>query len=220
LIQLYTWGTPNGNKIVIMLEELALPYELIPVNLGKREQYAPEFLRLNPNGKIPALVDTEGPDHQPMTLFESGAILVYLADKTGRFLPADARGRYTVLQWIMFQMANTGPMFGQVHHFKASAPKGNDYSLDRYQKEGERLLGVLDGRLAQSKYLAGDDYTIADICNWPWIRSWIHTLSNDLGERPHLRRWYGAVERRPAVGKAVEIYNRLRASAAGTPGKP
>jgi GSH-dependent disulfide-bond oxidoreductase len=212
VITLYSWGTPNGNKIVIMLEELALPYQLIPVNLGKREQRTAEFLRVNPNGKIPAIIDDEGPGGEPITLFESGAILVYLAEKTGSFLPADARTRYIVLQWIMFQMANTGPIFGQVHHFKASAPKGNEYSLDRYQTEGERLLCVLDGRLAQSDYLAGPEYSIADICNWPWIRSWIHTLKNDLGERPYLKHWYEAIERRPAVGRAIEIYNRLRSS--------
>ena len=127
MLQLYTWGTPNGNKIVIMLEELALRYELIPVNLGKREQHKPEFLRINPNAKIPAIVDAEGPGLTPITLFESGAILVYLAEKTGRLMPTDARSRLTVLQWVMFQMANTGPMFGQVHHFKATAPKGNEY---------------------------------------------------------------------------------------------
>jgi GSH-dependent disulfide-bond oxidoreductase len=212
VIKLYTWGTPNGNKIVIMLEELALPYQLIPINLGKREQHAAEFLRVNPNAKIPAIVDSNGPGGEPITLFESGAILIYLGEKTGRLLPADARGRYIVLQWVMFQMANTGPMFGQVHHFKASAPKGNEYSLERYQKEGERLLSVLDGRLAQAEYLAGAEYTIADICNWPWVRSWVHTLNNDLGERPHLKRWYETIEQRPAVRKAVDIYNRLRSS--------
>jgi GST-like protein len=212
VITLYTWGTPNGNKIVIMLEELALPYQLIPVNLGKREQHAAEFLRVNPNAKIPAIIDSNGPGGEPITLFESGAILIYLGEKTGRLLLADARSRYIVLQWVMFQMANTGPMFGQVHHFKASAPKGNEYSLERYQKEGERLLSVLDGRLAQAEYLAGAEYTIADICNWPWIRSWVHTLNNDLGDRAHLRRWYEAIEQRPAVRKAVDVYNRLRGS--------
>ena len=214
MIKLYTWGTPNGNKIVIMLEEVGLRYELIPVNLGKREQYAPEFLRINPNAKIPAIIDPEGPSQRPITLFESGAILIYLAEKTGCFFPRDPRGRHTVSQWIMFQMANTGPMFGQLHHFKASAPNGNDYACERYQNEGERLLGVLDGRLAQSEYLAGTDYTIADICNWPWIRSWIHTLKNEIGGLPHLRRWYDLIENRPAVRKAVEIYNRLRGSTA------
>jgi GSH-dependent disulfide-bond oxidoreductase len=214
VIKLYTWATPNGNKIVIMLEEILLPYELVPVNLGKREQYTPEFLRINANAKIPAIIDPEGPDGRPITLFESGAILIYLAEKTGRFLPAEPRDRHMVNQWIMFQMANTGPMFGQLHHFKASAPDGNDYARERYQKEGERLLGVLDGHLAQSEYLVGNEYSIADICNWPWIRSWIYTLKNDLGGRSHLRRWYDAIEVRPAVRKGVEIYNRLRASTA------
>ena len=197
-----------------MLEELALPYELVSVNLGKREQYSPEFLRINPNGKIPAIVDTDGPSGQPVTLFESGAILIYLAEKTGQFLPAAPHDRYTVIQWIMFQMANTGPMFGQLHHFKASAPNGNDYGVKRYQNEGERLLGVLNGRLAESEYLAGTEYTIADICNWPWIRSWIYTLKNDLTGRPHLERWYDLIQSRPAVRRAMEIYDRLRAAAA------
>ena len=210
MIKLYTWGTPNGNKIVIMLEECGLPYEIGPVNLGKREQYAPEFLRINPNAKIPAIVDSDGPGGQPITVFESGAILIYLAEKTSRYMPAAPRDRYAALQWIMFQMANTGPMFGQLHHFKASAPQGNDYALNRYQREGERLLDVLDARLAESRYLASDEYTIADICNWPWTRSWIHTLKNDLGERPHLTHWFDSIEGRPAVRKAIEIYNRLR----------
>ncbi len=210
MIELYTWGTPNGNKIVIMLEECGLPYRPVPVNLGKREQYSPEFLRINPNAKIPAIIDTDGPGGQPITLFESGAILLYLAEKTGRFCPVSPRERYIVTQWIMFQMANTGPMFGQLHHFKASAPKGNDYSLDRYQREGERLLGVLDGQLAQTQYLAGSEYTIADICNWPWTRSWIHTLKNAFGQRPNLVRWFDRIEDRPAVRKAIELYNQLR----------
>ena len=210
MIKLYTWGTPNGNKIVIMLEECGLSYELVPVNLGKREQFSPEFLRINPNAKIPAIIDPDGPGGQPITLFESGAILVYLADKTGRYIPVAPRERYLVLQWIMFQMANTGPMFGQLHHFKASAPEGNDYALDRYQREGERLLDVLDAQLANKEFLAGPEYTIADICNWPWTRSWIHTLKNELGRRPHLVRWFERIEVRPAVWKAIEIYNTLR----------
>jgi GST-like protein len=212
VIKLYTWGTPNGNKIVIMLEELGQPYELIPINLGKREQHTPAFRRINPNAKIPAIVDTDGPDGAATTLFESGAILIYLAEKSGRLIPTSPAERYVSLQWIMFQMANTGPMFGQLHHFKASAPKGNDYSLERYQREGERLLDVLDGGLSESRYLAGGEYTIADICNWPWIRSWIHTLSNDLAGWPHLARWYDVIESRPAVRKAVDIYLTLRAT--------
>ncbi len=214
MIDFYGLTSPNVQKIFIMLEECGLHYERIPVNLGKREQYSPEFLRINPNAKIPAVIDTDGPGGQPITLFESGAILIYIAEKTGRFCPFTPRERYIVLQWIMFQMANTGPMFGQLHHFKASALKGNDYALDRYQREGERLLGVLDGQLAHTEYLAGAEYTIADICNWPWMRSWIHTLKNEFGQRPHLVRWFNQIESRPAVRTAIEIYNQLRTAKA------
>lgn len=214
MIKLYTWGTPNGNKLHIMLEELKLPYELSPVNLGKREQHSADYLRINPNAKIPAIVDSDGPDGNPLTLFESGAILIYLAEKSGRLLPEDARGRAIAIQWIMFQMANIGPMIGQLHHFTASAPERVDYAISRYRTECERLLGVMDARLAEADYLAGGEYTIADICTWPWIRSWIHTLKNTLGDWPHVNRWYEAIEQRPAVRQAVQIYDRLRASAA------
>jgi GSH-dependent disulfide-bond oxidoreductase len=214
LIKLYTWGTPNGNKVVIMLEEVGAAYELMPVNLTRGEQRDPAFLRLNPNGKIPAIVDTDGPGGEPFALAESGAILVYLADKFGRFVPPHPRERFVVLQWIMFQMGHVGPMVGQLHHFMASAPAGNDYAVERYRREGERLMGVLDGRLAESAYLAGSDYSIADICTWPWIRSWVHTTKQPLGRRPALTRWYEAIAARPAIGKAIAIYNRLRASAA------
>lgn len=213
MIKLYTWGTPNGNKLHIMLEELGLEYQLVPVNLGKGEQRKPEFLKINPNGKIPAIVDPEGVEGRPVTLAESGAILIYLADKYGRFVPSDAHERLSVLQWIMFQMGHVGPMIGQLHHFQ-SAPPGNEYAIDRYRKEGERLMDVLDGRLREQAYLANAEYTIADICTWPWIRSWVHTTKQALGPRPALQRWYGEIEQRPAVRKAVEIYNELRASGA------
>jgi GST-like protein len=213
VIRLYTWGTPNGNKLHIMLEELGLKYELIPVNLAKREQYDPAFLKINPNGKVPAIVDSDGPNGRSLALAESGAILIYLGEKTGRFIPQDAHQRLAMLQWIMFQMAHVGPMIGQLHYFMASAPPGNDYGVERYRKEGERLMNVLDNRLKESTYIANADYTIADICTWPWIRSWVHTTKQSLGDRPALTRWYDEIERRPAVRKAVEIYNQLRASA-------
>jgi GST-like protein len=216
MIKLYTWGTPNGNKIHIMLEELAVQYELIPVNLGKGEQRAPEFLKINPNGKIPAIIDTDGPGGRPLALAESGAILIYLADKEKRLIPTDPRERLATLQWIMFQMAHVGPMIGQLHHFMSSAPAGNDYGIARYRNEGERLMDVLEHRLGQSDYIAGADYTIADICTWPWIRSWIHTTKQQLGARPSLTRWYDEIERRPAVRKAVDIYYRLRQSSAAS----
>lgn len=214
MIKLYSWGTPNGNKLHIMLEELGTPYELIPVNLGKGEQRTPEFLAVNPNGKIPAIIDPDGPGGQPLTLFESGAILIYLAEKTGRFLPADPAGRYRAIQWIMFQMAGIGPMFGQLHHFLASAPEPVPYALDRYRRESERLLGVVDGELAKQTCLVGNDYSIADICTWPWLRSWLHTMKNSLEPWPNARRWYEVIERRPAVQRAMAIYQRLRATAA------
>ena len=214
MIKLYTWGTPNGNKLHIVLEELGLSYELIAVNLGKGEQRDPKFLKINPNGKIPAIIDTDGPDGRPLMLAESGAILIYLGEKTQRFIPRDPIERFAMLQWIMFQMAHVGPMIGQLHHFMSSAPAGNEYGIERYRKEGERLMDVLEGRLQNSAYLANAEYTIADICTWPWIRSWIHTTKQQLGARPSLMRWYNEIEQRPAVRKAIDIYNRLRQSAA------
>ena len=212
MIKLYTWGTPNGNKLHIMLEELGLPYELIPVNLGKGEQRDSAFLKINPNGKIPAIIDTEGPSGRPISLAESGAILIYLAEKTGCFIPQIPEQRLAMLQWIMFQMGHVGPMIGQLHHFMATAPAGNEYGIERYRNEGERLMDVLDSRLSESGHLANVDYTIADICTWPWIRSWIHTTKQQLGPRPSLTRWYEEIEQRPAVRKAIDIYNRLRKS--------
>lgn len=219
MIKLYTWGTPNGNKLHIMLEETGLEYALFPVNLGEGEQYEPSFLKISPNGKIPAIIDTDGPDGQPLALAESGAILVYLADKAERFIPQGKRERFVVLQWIMFQMAHIGPMIGQLHHFMAKAPKGNDYSIARYQTEGERLMDVLDRRLRESEYVADGSYTIADICTWPWIRSWVHTTKQELGQRQALTRWYHEIEQRPAVCKAINIYNELRQPSPQTPGR-
>jgi GSH-dependent disulfide-bond oxidoreductase len=210
VITLYTWGTPNGNKLHIMLEETGLAYQLVPVNLSKGEQHDPSFRRINPNAKIPAIVDDDGPDGQPLALAESGAILIYLGEKTGRFLPRDARARLAILQWIMFQMSHVGPMIGQLHHFLASAPPGNDYAIARYRKESERLLDVIDHRLQDSAHIATADYSVADICTWPWIRSWVHTTKQPLGARPALTRWYAALEQRPAVQRAVDLYNRLR----------
>ena len=214
MIKLYTWATPNGNKLHIMLEECRLEYEVVPVRLGKREQVSPGFLHINPNAKIPAIVDSDGPAGRPLTLFESGAILIYLAEKTGRFLPQDAEGRYLAIQWVMFQMANTGPMFGQLHHFKSSAPEKLDYAIRRYEDESKRLLGVLETRLGESAWLAGEDYSIADICNWPWCRSWIHTLGYSLADFPRVARWFDAIAAREGVQRGMAVYERLRASAA------
>jgi len=214
VIKLYSWATPNGNKLHIMLEECGLEYELVPVRLGKREQHSSEFLRINPNAKIPAIVDPDGPAGRPLALFESGAILIYLAEKTGRFLPRDAEARYLAIQWVIFQMANTGPMFGQLHHFKSSAPEKLDYAIRRYEDESKRLLGVLETRLGESAWLAGGDYGIADICNWPWCRSWIHTLGYSLAGFPRLERWFDSIAAREGVRRGMAVYERLRASAA------
>ena len=211
MIKLYSWGTPNGNKLHIMLEELDIDYELIPVNLQKREQHEPAFLKINPNGKIPAIIDTDGPEGRTLTLAESGAILIYLSNKTGSFVPSSAHEYAAVLQWIMFQMGHVGPMIGQLHHFMSSAPLGNDYAVERYREEGERLMDVLDVRLREFQYLASSAYSIADICTWPWIRSWVHTTKQPIGDRPALERWYDEIEQRPAVVRAIEIMNRLRA---------
>ncbi|MGE3991279.1 glutathione S-transferase family protein [Pseudorhodoplanes sp.] len=212
MITLYSWGTPNGNKLHIILEELDLRYRLVPVNLARGEQRNPEFVRISPNGKIPAIVDPHGPGGRIVTLAESGAILIYLAEKHGRFLPGDPLERLAALQWIMFQMGHVGPVIGQLHHFQATAPSGNEYAIERYRKEGERLLDVVEARLRSSEFLASSEYSIADICTWPWIRSWVHTTKQAIGARPALARWHEAIGERPAVQKAVRIYDELRRS--------
>ncbi len=167
MIDLYTWPTPNGHKIPIMLEETGLEYNVIPVNIGTGDQFEPDFLEISPNNKMPAMVDSDGPDGQPISLFESGAMLIYLAEKTGQFLPSDPRGRFEVLCWLMFQMGGVGPMLGQAHHFRAYAPEQIPYAVDRYTNEAGRLYGVIDKRLEGRDYLAGD-YSIADIATMPW----------------------------------------------------
>jgi GST-like protein len=212
VITLYSWGTPNGNKLHIMLEELGLQYRLVPVNLGRGEQRNPEFVKVSPNAKIPAIVDPRGPDGRTVTLAESGAILIYLAETHGQFISSDPVERLAILQWIMFQMAHVGPTIGQLRHFQTSAPAGNDYAIEHHRKEGDRLLGVMETRLRTSPYLASGEYSIADICTWPWIRSWVHTTRQEIGARPALTRWYQTIEERPAVRKAVRITDDLRAS--------
>jgi GST-like protein len=209
VITLYSWGTPNGEKLHIMLEELGLQYRLVPVNLGRGEQRNPEFVKVSPNAKIPAIVDPRGPDGRTVTLAESGAILIYLAETHGQFMSADPVERLAILQWIMFQMAHVGPTIGQLHYFQAAAPAGND-AIERCRKEGDRLLGVLEARLRASPYLGSDAYSVADICTWPWIRSWVQTTKQDIGARPALTRWYEAIGQRPAVKAAVRITEELR----------
>jgi GST-like protein len=204
MIDLYTWTTPNGHKLHIMLEECALEYRAHPINIGNGEQFKPEFLKISPNNKIPAMVDQDGPDGQPMSLFESGAMLIYLADKTGQFLPADARKRYETLTWLMFQMGHVGPMLGQAHHFNAYAPNKEEYAIQRYQNEAKRLYGVMDKRLGESDYLAGAEYTIADIATMPWLRS-PEKQGVAMGNYPNVKRWFDAINERPAVRRGLDV---------------
>ena len=203
MIDLYFWNTPNGRKISIMLEEVGLPYKVYAINITKGDQFKPEFVALNPNSQIPAIVDSEGPDGRPITVFESGAILIYLADKTGKFLPTVARARYQFLEWLMFQMGGVGPMFGQTHHFRRAAPEQVPYAIERYTKETRRLYAVMDKRLAGVAYLAGD-YSIADMATYPWCAR--HEWQGvDLNEFPNLKRWYDAVGARPAVARGMAV---------------
>lgn len=204
MIDLYTWKTPNGRKISIMLEECGLAYEVRAVDIGSGEQSAPEFVALNPNRKIPVIVDHEGPDGRPMVVIESGAILVYLAEKSGRFMPRDPRSRSEVLQWLMFQMGSVGPMLGQVHHFLRAAPERVQYAVDRYGAEARRIYGVLESRLDGRSWLAGDDYSIADIATFPWIarHDWQRI---ELADYPQVKRWFDALCARPAVQRGMEV---------------
>jgi len=211
MIEVYSWATPNGHKIHIMLEECGLPYRAIPVDIGAGDQFKTEFLAISPNNKIPAIVDSDGPDGRPITLFESGAILLYLAAKTGRFLPTDMRSRYATLEWLMFQMGSIGPMLGQAHHFRMYAPEKIAYAIDRYGNEAKRLYGVLDRRLAQNVFVAGSEYTIADIAIFPWLRSW-KNQGIDLDEFPRVRAWFDGIAARPAVQRGVEVLAGMRRS--------
>jgi GST-like protein len=209
MIEVYSWPTPNGHKVHIMLEECALPYKAIPVNIGAGEQFRTEFLAISPNNKIPAMVDPQGPDGKPISLFESGAILVYLAGKTGRFLPGTDREKYEVLQWLMFQMGGLGPMLGQAHHFRMYAPEKIDYAINRYTNEARRLYGVIDKRLSQSPWLGGKSYSIADIATFPWLRSW-ENQGIVLDDYPHLKDWFLRIAQRPAVQRGVKVLADLR----------
>ncbi|SAK73538.1 glutathione S-transferase domain-containing protein [Caballeronia arationis] len=204
MIDVYSWATPNGHKIHIMLEETGLEYQVHAVDIGAGDQFAPEFLAISPNNKIPAIIDNDGPEGKPLALFESGAILVYLAEKTGKFLPADPVGRYTTLQWLMFQMGSIGPMLGQTHHFRNYAPQQIEYAVNRYTNEAKRLYGVMDKQLGVTRYLAGNEYTIADIATFPWTRSW-QNQGIVLDEFPNVKRWFDAIAERPAVKRGVEV---------------
>jgi GST-like protein len=203
-IELYTWPTPNGHKIHIALEEMELPYVVHAIDIGAGDQFQPAFLKISPNNKIPAMVDPDGPDGQPFALMESGAMLIYLAEKTGKLMPADQRGRAGVLQWLMFQMGGIGPMLGQTHHFRAYAPEQLPYAIKRYTEETTRLYQVLDAQLGKTAYLAGPDYSIADIATWPWLRYW-DRQGQDLTAHPNLKRWFDMIAERPAVIRGLKV---------------
>ncbi len=213
MIDLYYWPTPNGWKISIMLEECGLPYRVIPVNIGKGEQFAPAFLAISPNNRMPAIVDTAPVDGgAPIPIFESGAILLYLAEKCGHFMPRDVRGRYQVMQWLMWQMGGLGPMAGQNGHFLLYAPEKVPYAIERYGKEVNRLYGVLNTQLgATGAFVAGPDYSIADMAIFPWIRT--HTAQQvALADFPHVERWYNSLMERAAVRRGVDLMKDLRAN--------
>ena len=209
MIDLYYWPTPNGWKISIALEELGLPYRVVPVNIGRGEQFQPEFLAISPNNRMPAIVDHAPADGgKPLSVFESGAILLYLADKTGRLCPVDLRGRTEVVEWVMWQMGGLGPMSGQANHFRNYAPEKLQYGIDRYTNEVNRLYGVLDKRLAGREFICGA-LSIADCASWPWILSH-ERIGQNLAEFPNLRRWYDALKERPAVRRGIDVGKELR----------
>lgn len=209
MIDVYSWPTPNGHKVHIMLEECGLPYGAHPINIGKGDQFQPDFLKISPNNKIPAIIDSDGPEGKPISVFESGAILLYLAEKTGRFMPIGARDKYEVLQWLMFQMGGVGPMLGQAHHFRIYAPEQVPYAVDRYTNEAKRLYGVMDRQLQSRTYIAGEDYSIADIAIFPWLRSW-QNQGIDWADFPTLKAWFDRVGERPAVQRGVQVLADLR----------
>jgi GST-like protein len=198
MIEVYSWATPNGHKVHIMLEECGLPYRAHPVDIGAGDQFKPEFLAISPNNKIPAITDPDGPDGQPISLFESGAILLYLAGKTGRFLPADTRGKYEVLQWLMFQMGGVGPMLGQAHHFRIYAPEKIPYAIERYTNEAKRLYGVMNKRLAKSRYLGGPTTASPTSPSFPGCAAG-RTRASTGTTFPHLKGWFDEIAARPAV---------------------
>jgi GST-like protein len=203
MIELYTWPTPNGHKVHIMLEETGLPYEIHPIDIQRGDQFKPDFLMISPNNKMPAIVDTDGPGGKRLSVFESGAILMYLAEKTGKFLPKDVAGRYEVIQWLMFQMGGVGPMLGQAHHFRQYAPEKIQYAIDRYTNEAGRLYRVVNTRLAGREFIAGD-YSIADMAIYPWLQPWERQGQN-IEDYPHIKRWFGTLGARPAVQKGMQV---------------
>ncbi len=216
MIELYYWTTPNGHKITIFLEEARVPYRIVPVDIGKGAQFEPDFLQIAPNNRIPAIVDTKpAGGGKPIALFESGAILQYLAEKTGKFLPEDTRRRFEVIQWLFWQMGGLGPMLGQNHHFLQYAPEKIPYAIDRYVREAARLYGVLNKRLADRKFIART-YSIADIACYPWIVPH-KKQQQDLADFPHLKRWFETIAARPAVKRAYEIARQINEAPVVTP---
>ncbi len=214
MIDVYTWPTPNGHKVHIMLEECGLPYRAHPIDIGAGDQFKPDFLAISPNNKIPAIVDPQGPDGKPISLFESGAILMYLAGKTGKFMPRSTRAKYDVLQWLMFQMGGVGPMLGQAHHFRIYAPEKIEYAVNRYTNEAKRLYGVMNKRLTTSKFIAGAQYSIADMAIYPWLRSW-QNQGIDWADYPALEAWYHGIEARAAVRRGVAVLSDRRKPLSG-----
>ena len=204
MIELYSWATPNGHKVHIMLEETALPYRVHGVNIRTGDQFKPEFLKISPNNRIPAMVDPDGPGGKPLSLFESGAILLYLATKSRKCLPDDEAQRWTCLQWLMWQMGGVGPMFGQANHFRRYAKDKIEYAIERYTNEANRLTHVLDKQLAQTRYVAGDEYTIADMAIFPWMRN-ADQRGIDMKEYPNVQRWFDAINGRAAVQRALQV---------------
>ena len=208
-IDLYYWPTPNGWKISIFLEEVGLPYTVVPVDITAGDQFEEEFLKISPNNKMPAIVDPEGPDGGPISLFESGVILIYLSEKTGRFFPQIPRERYRVLEWLMFQVGHAGPMLGQAHHFRGYAPEEIPYAIDRYTNEAARLYGVMDRHLADNDYFVGDEYSIADVAIYPWLITY-ERQGQDMNDFPNLYRWFEQVGSRPAVQRGLAVGEELR----------
>jgi len=213
MIDVYSWATPNGHKVHIMLEEcgyrLGKDWHAHPIDIGAGDQFKPEFLNISPNNKIPAMVDPNGPDGKPISIFESGAILLYLAAKTGKFLPKSTRAKYEVLQWLMFQMGGLGPMLGQNHHFRIYAPEKIEYAINRYTNEAKRLYGVLDQQLSKHPFIAGKEYSIADMAIFPWTRNW-KNQGIEIDEFPHFKKWFEKISARPAVRRGVEVLTNLR----------
>ena len=204
MIDVYTWPTPNGHKVHIALEELGLPYTVHAVDIGEGDQFKPEFLKISPNNRIPAIVDHDGPKGKPLALFESGAILIYLAEKAGKLLAPKGNARYSAVQWLMFQMGNIGPMFGQCYHFKSSAPERIPYAIDRYTREVGRLYAVVDKRLSKSAYLGGDEFSIADIATWPWTKN-PAAYDQNPDDFPHVKAWLKKIGERPTVKRALRV---------------